>query len=77
MNERVLRQRAADLRSEVGTKNADVQAGKISKAEYKAYIDRVSKEVEEIESDLKTLGEAPQILLGRRGRRDGRCPVVG
>jgi Phage capsid family len=64
MNERVLRQRAADLRSEVGTKNADVQAGKISKAEYKAYIDRVSKEVEEIESDLKTLGEARKFSWG-------------
>jgi hypothetical protein len=58
MNERVLRQRANDLRSEVGTKNAEVQAGRISKAEYKAYIDRASKEVEEIESDLKTLNQA-------------------
>jgi hypothetical protein len=76
MNERVLRQRAADLRSEVGTKNADVQAGKISKAEYKAYIDRVSKEVEEIESDLKTFGVARKMSWGTETNMPVSAPGV-
>jgi len=55
MNEAMLRQRAQNLKAEVGTKTADFEAGRIEPAQFKSFIDKAVEESGEIETTLKAL----------------------
>jgi HK97 family phage major capsid protein len=58
MTREALKMRAARLAEEAKAKDADVRAGRISNAEYKAFVERGTAESEEIQSDLKTYDAA-------------------
>jgi HK97 family phage major capsid protein len=77
MNKFALRQRAEDIKSEVETKTAEVQSGRISKAEYRAYIDRVSKEADEIQAGLKAHDQANRYMAGSEAAMGGLGDVSG
>ena len=71
MNPAALRRRADELRAEVATKTLDVEAGKISAAEYKAFVDQLEKQVEEIESEKKAFEQARKYAWGTEVDYDG------
>lgn len=58
MNQYALRQRKEELRAEVKARTADVKAGRISKAEYAAFVDRAEKQAEEWNADEKAFERA-------------------
>jgi HK97 family phage major capsid protein len=58
MNKLALQRHAQEIAEESQTKEAQLKAGRISKAEYKAFIERAHTEVEEIQSDLKSWDQA-------------------
>jgi hypothetical protein len=64
MNKAVLQRRAQELAAESETKEAQLKAGRISRAEYKAFVDRAHAEVTEIKSDLKAFDQAAQFSWG-------------
>jgi HK97 family phage major capsid protein len=64
MNKFALQRRAKELADEQQTKDAQFKAGRISKAEYKAFIDRAHEEINEIKSDLKACTDAPKCTWG-------------
>jgi HK97 family phage major capsid protein len=57
-NKQALLQRSEELRTEVISKTADFEAGKISSAEFKTYMDACEAETEDIGVGLKTLSAA-------------------
>ena len=64
MNKFALQRRAQELADEQRTKDAQLKAGRISKAEYKAFVDRAHAEVDEIQSGLKAHDEAQKWSFG-------------
>ena len=64
MNAEALRKRALDLQEEVKKKTADLEAEKITKADYREFVDKTFKESEEIAADLKAYDQAKRMSGG-------------
>jgi hypothetical protein len=64
MTKFALQRRAQELAAEQQTKEAHFKAGQISKAEYKAFVDRAHEEAAEIKSDLKAYEQATKFSWG-------------
>lgn len=62
MNKESLKKRALDLKGEVATWTADLEAGKKTPAEYKAFIDKATDESVEIETTLKAFDQAGRFM---------------
>lgn len=61
MNADALRKRAEELKAEVVQKTADVEKDVITKADYREFVDKATKETEEISADLKAYGQAQRL----------------
>ena len=64
MNKEALRKQALDLAEEVKSRTADLEAGKITKAEYREFVDKSFKATEEIEADIKAFDQAKRMSGG-------------
>lgn len=64
MNPEALKKRALDLQEEVKTKTADLEADKITKAEYREFVGKAYAETDEIEADIKAYNQAKRMSAG-------------
>ena len=64
MTKFALEQRAKELAAEHDEKQVQLKSGRISRAEYKSFVDRAHTELDEIKADLKTHEQAAKFSWG-------------
>ena len=65
MNETMLRQRAQTLKGEVHAKTADLEAGRVTPAQFKSFVDNAVEEGAEIERTLKAFSNGAQFMAAQ------------